>query len=219
MTEIPWYNYMEVEQAFEYTSEEIVSGIQVHIKQSENSWITNRDYIEMIIYVQGRRYIISETQVVKKWKHMRDLGLLEISFEEVKKAEKLHDEMTRDIGKWRHENDRQVRFDQFLTNMYTFVTIEKVRRAFQAIKTHLEDSNTTLLTGGTLFDFNPNVDTIHGIHSWNPRTNRIIFFTFIDEDCINEPENVECDVEYKTTLQPRRLQLINYNFPTSRNFL
>lgn len=210
---------METKQAFEYTSEEIISGIQVHTKESENFLTTNRNYLEIIIYVESRRYIISEIQVVKKWKHMRDLGLLEISSREIKEAEKLHDQMTRDIGKLRHENDRQARFDQFLSNMYTFVTIEKVRRAFQAIKTHLEDSNTTLLTGGTLFDFNPNVETVHGIHSWNPRTNRIIFFTFIDEDCINEPENVECDVEYKTTLQPRRLQLINYNFPTSKNFL
>lgn len=210
---------METKQAFEYTSEEIISGIQVHTKESENFLTTNRNYLEIIIYVESRRYIISEIQVVKKWKHMRDLGLLEISSREIKEAEKLHDQMTRDLGKLRHENDRQARFDQFLSNMYTFVTIEKVRRAFQAIKTHLEDSNTTLLTGGTLFDFNPNVETVHGIHSWNPRTNRIIFFTFIDEDCINEPENVECDVEYKTTLQPRRLQLINYNFPTSKNFL
>jgi len=119
----------------------------------------------------------------------------------------------------KHENDRQARFDQFLSNMDIFVTVEKVCLAFQAIKTHLEDSNTTLLTGGTLFDSNPGRKTINGIHTWNPETNRIIFFTFIDEDCINEPENVECDVEYKTTLQPRRLQLIDYNFPTSTNFL
>ena len=51
------------------------------------------------------------------------------------------------------------------------------------------------------------------------KDNTILDIHSYDEDCINEPENVECDVEYKTTLQPRRLQLINYNFPTSRNFL
>jgi hypothetical protein len=173
----------------------------------------------MIIYIRGRRYIISETQIVKKWKHMRDLGLLEISFEEVKKTERLQQDMVYDLKNLKNEIDRRGRFDQFLSNMYTFVTIEKVRRVFQAIKTHLEDSNTTLLTGGTLFDFNPDIETIHGIHTWNPETNRIIFFTFIDEDCINEPENVECDVEYKTTFQPRRFQLIKFNFPTSKNFL
>lgn len=198
----PEYRFYKILQENEFSESVIMSGFSVEVQSlSHYCHITNRESINLVIYHKGQMYIINERQLLKKWKHARDLGLMHISQADIERATKLYNQTYLDIQTL-HPRDHPVRYDQFYSNMYEFVSLDDIYQAFEKISQHLLSSSIRIFEG-TMFKLH---DEIAGIHllSHNPNKNMLftdIFFSFVNKACLEQIDREDCPVEYRTTLE------------------
>lgn len=129
----------------------------------------------------------------------------------IQRATKLYNQTCLDIQTL-HPRDHTVRYDQFYSNMYQFVSLDDIRQAFEKIRQHLLSSSTRIFEG-TMFKVHNRIDEIPGIHllSHSPNKNMRftdMFFTFVDKECLEQINIEDCPVEYRTTLELNQFQAV-----------
>ena len=74
----------------------------------------------------------------------------------IQRATKLYNQTCLDIQTL-HPRDHTVRYDQFYSNMYQFVSLDDIRQAFEKIRQHLLSSSTRIFEG-TMFKVHNRID-------------------------------------------------------------
>lgn len=208
----PEYRFYKIVQESEFSESVIMSGFSIEIQSSSHyCHITNRESINLVIYHEGQIYIINERQLLKKWKHARHLGLMHVPQAHIERATKLYNQTCLNIQTL-HPRDHTVRYDQFYSNMYEFVSLDDIRQAFEKISQHLLSSSTRIFEG-SMFKLHNHIDEIAGIHllSHSPNKNMRftdMFFTFVDKECLEQINIEDCPVEYRTTLELNEFQAV-----------